>query len=291
MRRLADTADKIGFIFGLHDQYRDFYTRSKAYDANKAVKRIDGSSFLCKTWQGGAHNWLCTSFAPEYVERTYRELDELGIKIKGAYLDVFSIVLGDECFSSKHRVTRTESIEYRAKCFDLLRKKGLIVCSEEPGCLMINAIDMVHHAPYCVKPQDGGRSLGVTVPLFNLVYHDCVFVPWGTDGLSGWGIPEDEAGEVHCALNAQTPYFNGFEGTHMETTGGILPDAELKKRIEKVNKLCEIQSRLYNKEMVKHEFLSADRKSQRCIYSDGTVITVDFKTNTYNIEYGEVKNA
>lgn len=302
MRRLADTVDKIGYIFGLHDQYRDFYTRSKVYDADKAVKRIDGTSYLCKTWQGGAHNWLCASFAPEFVERTYQELDELGIKVKGTYLDVFAIVLGDECFSNDHRVTRTESIEYRAKCFDLLRKKGLIVCSEEPGCLMINAIDMVHHAPYNVMPQDGGRSLGISVPLFNLVYHDCVFVPWGTNGTSGWGIPEGEAGEVHCALNAGTPYFIGFEGSHMETTGGILPDDELRKRIEKVSKLCDIQSRLYNKEMVKHEFLSADRKIQRCIYSDGTVITADFKKNVYNVEYvnadadknvacGEVKNA
>lgn len=302
MRRLADTADKIGYIFGLHDQYRDFYTRSKVYDADKAVKRIDGTSYLCKTWQGGAHNWLCASFAPEYVERTYKELDELGIKVKGTYLDVFAIVLGDECFSKDHRVTRTESIEYRTKCFDLLRKKGLIVCSEEPGCLMINAIDMVHHAPYNVMPQDGGRSLGISVPLFNLVYHDCVFVPWGNDGLSGWGIPEGESGEVHCALNAGSPYFNGFEGSHMETTGGILPDAEVRKRIEKVNKLCDIQSRLYNKEMVKHEFLSLDKKTQRCTYSDGTVITADFKKNVYNVEYananvdknvalGEVKNA
>lgn len=290
MKKLADTCQKIGYIFGLHDQYRDFYTRSNVYDSDKAVKRIDGTSYLCKTWAGGAHNWLCTSFAPDYVTRTYNELKDLGVNVEGTYLDVFSIVLGDECFHEKHRITRTQSIEYRKKCFDILRKRGLIVCSEEPGCLMIDAIDMVHHAPYCLSPQDGGHSLGTSIPLFNLVYHDCIFMPWGTDGTGGWGIPKDEAGALHCVLNASTPYFNGFEGTHMETIGDILSDEIIKEKIDTIKRLCIIQSQLYNKEMLKHEFLSNDNKIQRCIYSDGTVITVNYAENTYNVDYGKQIN-
>lgn len=287
MRKLADTCDEIGYIFGLHDQYRDFYTRSSVYDENKAVQRIDGTHYLCKTWAGGAHNWLCTSFAPECVEKTYHDLEELGIKIKGSYLDVFAIVLGDQCFNKEHPVTRRESIAYRKECFDILRKKGLIVCSEEPGCLMLDAIDMVHHAPYCLRPQDRGHALATPIPLFNLVYHDCIFVPWGTDETGGWGIPDGEAGAVHCALNAQTPYFNGFGGSHMENIGGMLTDDKLIKKIATVNNLCEIQSRLYNKEMLKHEFMSDDKKIQRCTYSDGTTITVDFNKNTYEVDYAD----
>lgn len=284
MKTLADTCDEIGFIFGVHDQYRDFYTRSIEYDEDKAVKRIDNTSYLCTTWAGGAHNWLCSSFAPYYVDKTYKEFDDLGINVKGAYLDVFSIVLGDECFHKNHRVTRTQSIAYRKECFDLLRNKGLIVCSEEPGCLMVDAIDLVHHAPYCTTPQDNGYSLGIAIPLFNLIYHDCVFMPWGTDGKGGWGIPDDESGELHCALNASTPYFNGFEGTHMETKGGLLSNEIIRERIAKVKRLCELQSKLYDKEMVSHSFLSDDRKIQQCVYSDGTVVTVDFLKNTYNVD-------
>lgn len=287
MKTLADISENIGYIFGIHDQYRDFYTRSAVYDEHQAVRRIDKSCYLCKTWDGGAHNWLCSSFAPKYVQQTYSELHELGINIKGAYLDVFSIVLGDQCFDENHRVTRTESIEYRKKCFDMLREKGIIVCSEEPGCLMVNSLDLVHHAPYCVAPQGGGRAFGIPIPLFNLVYHDCVFVPWGTDGTGGWGIPDGEAGAVHCALNAQSPYFNGFVGSHMGTEGELLPDDEIIKKIDTVKKLCDIQSRLYNKEMLKHEFISKDKKMQRCTYSDNTTITVDFAKNTYSVVYGD----
>lgn len=285
MKKLADTCKEIGYYFGLHDQYRDYYTRSSVYDKNEAVQRIDGSSYVCKIWYGGAHNWLCAKLAPKYVERTYNELEQLGIDIEGTYLDVFSIVLGDECFNKDHRITRTESIAYRGKCFEIVRNRGLIVCSEEPGCLMVNDIDLVHHAPCNVIPQDGGAPFGIPVPIFNLIYHDCVFVPWCTDGIGGWGIPEGEAGEVHCALNAQTPYFNGFVGSHMETLGEIADGETLKEKIEKTKRLCEIQSRLYNKEMLKHEFLSDDKKIQKCTYSDGTEIIADFKNNTYSVNY------
>lgn len=285
MRKLADSCKEIGYIFGLHDQYRDYYTRSSVYNESEAVHRIDGSRYVCKTWCGGAHNWLCSSLAPKYVEKTYKELADLNICVEGAYLDVFSIVLGDECFHKEHRITRTESIAYRAKCFESVRKRGLICCSEEPGCLMVDHIDLVHHAPYNVVPQDRGIALGIPVPVFNLIYHDCVFVPWGTDETGGWGIPNGEAGEVHCALNAQTPYFNGFIGTHMETVGDIVSDNILRERIEKVKRLCEIQERLYNKEMLKHEFLSKDKKMQRCTYSDGTSIVADFINNRYEVNY------
>lgn len=287
MKALADKCEQIGYLFGLHDQYRDFYTRSQVYDYDKAVKRIDGSAYFCNIWMGGTHNWLCASFAPQYVERTYKELEQLGINVKGAYLDVFSIVLGDQCFDKNHMQTRTQSIASRGKCFDLLRDKGMIVCSEEPGCLMVDKIDLVHHAPHKLEPQENGRSLGYSIPLFNLVFHECVFVPWGVDGEGGWGIPVGERGELHCILNAQSPYFNGFVGSHMSTEGGMLSDEEIKQRIVKVDRISEIQSRLYDKAMVNHTFLDDNKRVQRTTYSDGTQITVDFDKNTYDIKWAE----
>ena len=39
--------------------------------------------------------------------------------------------------------------------------------------------------------------------------------------------------------------------------------------------------------MVSHEFLSEDRKIQRTIFGDGTVVTVNFGENTYDIRYPE----
>lgn len=63
----------------------------------------------------------------------------------------------------------------------------------------------------------------------------------------------------------------------------LLDDEALKKEIDRVKPLVDLQARLYNKEMVRHEFLDSYRR-QRATYSDGTSVTVDFDGNTYKVE-------
>lgn len=51
---------------------------------------------------------------------------------------------------------------------------------------------------------------------------------------------------------------------------------------ERIKPLCELQAKLYNKEMVKHEFLGSYRK-QKATYSDGTTVVIDLDKNTYEV--------
>jgi len=59
-------------------------------------------------------------------------------------------------------------------------------------------------------------------------------------------------------------------------------DSELKNEFARIKPLCELQEKLYNKEMVRHEFLG-DYRKQKTVYSDGTCVTVDLDKNTYTI--------
>ena len=280
MKDLCGKCKSLGYIFGIHDQYRDFYYSCKKFNMDDAVENLDSTHPYCSIWYGGPHTWLCSAKAPDYLKATYEELEENGIFVDAAYLDVFSIMWGDECFNPNHKITREQSIGYRGKCFDYLRDKGIIVSSEEPGAQMINYLDLVHHAPYGLRPQEGGAAVGVPVPLFNLVYHDCVFVPWIVDGTGGWGILDGDAGALHCILNGQTPYFAPYG-----KDGKLLEDGELKERIKKVKEICAIEKKLYNKELTEHRFLDSTGRKQQAVYSDGSVITVDFNKNTYYISY------
>ena len=45
----------------------------------------------------------------------------------------------------------------------------------------------------------------------------------------------------------------------------------------------ELQAKLYNQEMIKHEFLGCYEK-QKSTYADGTSVLVDFAKNTYQIK-------
>ncbi len=288
LKTLADTCRELGYIFALHDQYRDFYYSSPVYDQEKAVTNIDGSHPYCSVWDGGEHTFLCTAEAPAFVEKTYRELEAHDIDVQGAYLDVFSVVPGDECFHPDHTVTREESIRYRGECFDYLNDKGLILSSEEPAMQLLDKIALVHHGPYTLRPQEDGESVGIPVPLGSLVFHDCVMIPW--NWWHNWGIPKGEGGILHCALNAGMPYFHPFAQTDRKIGNDnrsadmeLLGKTALKAEIDRVLPLTALQEKLYNKEMVKHEFLGSTRR-QRTTYADGTTVTVDFEKDTYTVQ-------
>ncbi len=287
LKTLADTSRKLGYVFALHDQYRDYYYSSPVFDESKAVTKIDGSHPYCSIWDGGEHTFLCSSFAIDYVKRTYDELAKHNIDVQGAYLDVFSVMNGDECFHPEHRVTREQSIKCRAECFDYLNDKGFIMSSEEPAVQLLSHIALVHHGPFTLRPQENGQAVGIPVPLGNLVFHDCIMVPW--DWFNNWGIPKGEDGDVYCALCAGMPYLHPF-GTGMSKIGTdnrtadteLLSDNDLIKEFSRIKPLCDLQSRLYNKEMVKHEFIGS-YKIQKATYSDGTTVTIDLNNNTYKV--------
>lgn len=287
LKEFSKVSRDLGYIFALHDQYRDFYYSSSVFDMNKAVEKIDGSHPYCSIWDGGEHTFLCASQARGFVKKTYDELEEYGVDVQGAYLDVFSVMNGDECFNPAHKITREQSIKHRAECFDYLNDKGFIMSSEEPAMQLLNHLALVHHGPFTLRPQENGQAVGIPVPLGNLVFHDCIMVPW--NWFNNWGIPKGDDGDLYCALYAGMPYLHCF-GTGLSKIGTdnrtadteLLDDEILKKEIDRVKPLCDLQTRLYNKEMVKHEFLGSCRQ-QKAIYSDGTTITIDLDKNTYEI--------
>lgn len=293
LQQLADTCRNLNYIFALHDQYRDYYYTSKKYDPEKAVTELDGTHPYCSIWDGGAHSFLCATQAPQFVQETYDALAAHNIDVQGAYLDVFSVVPGDECFHPAHTVTREESIRYRAACFDLLNERGIIPSSEEPAAQLLSKLALVHHGPYTARPQENGEAVGIPVPLLSLVFHDCIFIPWNWGITSHqWGIPKTDNPELHCALNAGMPYFHPFQ-RGSETVGNdprpadkiLLDDDALLEEIKRVQPFAALQAKLYDKEMLRHEFLDGTRR-QRTTYADGTCITVDFEQNTYTVQEG-----
>ena len=271
MKRLSETCERLGFVFAIHDQYRDYYHDAVSYSENRTVIREDGGRPFDSTWYGGHQSVLCPRFAPGYVKRNHRALLDLGIKLKGAYLDVFAVVPPDECYSPEHPVTRADCLRYRAECFDIVRAQLGIVSSEEPADYAVPHLDLVHHGPYALEPGPGsGPAMGIPVPLFNLVYHDAIVLPWtSTLAKGGWGIPNSDSGYMHCLLNAGIPYVS------------MIPD---KDELKRVRTMCDLHKRVGLLEMTNHEFLDDTHRKQRTTFADGTTVTVDFDAGEFSIE-------
>lgn len=273
MKKLSETTQKLGYLFGVHDQYRDFYLDGPDFSYDEATLKLDGKYPYKTYWQGGAHTYLCSTRAVDYVRRNYTEFDMLGIKIDSAYLDVFSIADLDECFSKDHPTTREKCAIDRMHCLDILTQKGIIPSSEEAMDCILPSQVLCHHAPYYTFDLKGRKihSDEIRIPLYNLVYHDCLVIPW--NGLpnkkGGDGIPDEDSAYTHAILNGDPVYCP------------IDADSET---INQVKKACALSEKLALTEMVKHEFISSDYRCQRTTFSDGTVIEVNFDTEEYIVK-------
>ena len=273
MKRLSDTARELGYIFGIHDQYRDYYYDAPSFDMDNACENEDGSHPFCSVWYGGPHSLLCATLAPEYVLRNYNTFEELGIVIEGSYLDVFSVVALDECFNKRHPMTREQCAIARRQCFDILTSRGIIPSSEETlGCMLSSQV-LCHHAPFYTTNLGSSTAdpVGIPIPFLNLVYHDCVVIPWinSKDSYGGWGIPQNDSAYMHAILNGNPVY---------------CPIDADEARIAEVQAACALNKRVALSEMVRHEFVSENGRIQRTTFANGVRITVDFDAKTYSVE-------
>ncbi len=270
MKRLSDTAQELGYIFGIHDQYRDYYYDAPSFDLEYALQDIHGEHPLCSVWNGGRHSFLCATQAPAHVRRNYDEFERLGIGIKAAYLDVFSVVTLDECFHPAHPMTRRECAELRNQCLHILTARGIIPSSEETISCLLPSLVLCHHAPFYTTQWEGGDAVGIPLPLFNLVYHDCVVIPW--IGLprerGGWGIPNDFSAYAFAILNGNPVY---------------CPIDAAEEDLPAIRTACDSAKRLTHARMVRHEFTDGTCRRHRTVWSDGTVIEADMDTGDYRI--------
>ncbi|MFH1567532.1 MAG: DUF5696 domain-containing protein [Gemmatimonadota bacterium] len=271
MKELADTCLELGYVLALHDQYRDYYLDAPSYEPRHTILDAARQRPGGHTWYGGEQSILCASLAPGHVRRNHLALRQHGVAARGAYLDVFAVVPPDECYNPEHPVTRDQCLAFRGQCLDFIRSLGGVVSSEEPADWAIPHLDLVHHGPFALDPNPGsGPAMGIPVPLFSLVYHDALLLPWSL-GRGAWGIPEKDLGYLHGLANAGLPYLSLEPG-----------EAEL----EQVDTMRRLHRRVGLLEMTGHRFLAGGYRRQQTEFADGTRVTIDLDADTFAVEPG-----
>ena len=280
MKELADTMHECGYLFGIHDQYRDYYHDAETFDENFACRLADGTIPGHARWAGGPQTYLCGTQAPYYVKRNFKKIEDNNIKLDCAYLDVFTCNEGDECTHPWHKMTRRQCYEYRNACFNYLLSKNILSSSEEVNDWAIPSLVFCHYAPYdFMLAKPGTPKRGIPVPLFNLVYHDCVIEPWMMDKVS-----KEEDYMLYALLNGGAPYLvrdGAYQNTDGSFSGGV--EISMKEQIERCKVVSDLHEKVAKCEMISHELVDGNINVHRTIYSNGTVVTVDFEKQTYDI--------
>ena len=268
MKALSDKMKELNYMFAIHDQYRDYYFDAKTYDKNFALQNPDGSHIEFCRWAGGWQTYICATQAPLYLKRNFTELFKQGIQLEGTYLDVFTCNELDECTHPWHRMTRKECMGYRKACFDYLVAHDILPSSEEVIDWAIPSVVTAHYGPYAFMLWPNDQPKGIPVPLFNLVYHDCVVLPW----LMKEDAPQGDY-MLYALLNGGAAYLDADK-----------EDEELKHDIERYRQVAALQEKVAKCEMVRHEFLNDQYTVQKALYSDGTEITIDLEKGTYKVQ-------
>jgi hypothetical protein len=141
----------------------------------------------------------------------------------------------------------------RAACFRWVRANLGLVGTEAAADWVIPYVDYGSANP--------GRGKAIPVPLYELVYHDAIVLPYG-------GRDNDE--NLVGLLCGGVPQLWQAEK--------LTDDA-----LRMVRRMAALHARVGLSEMTRHEFLDSNYRKERTTFADGTAVTVDWNARTADI--------
>ena len=295
-----DVMDPANFPF-LKGVHRDWTT---AAWPNDIIRRADGSWLHGWGVQGKLGEWyycgvICDARAVDYArQRIPAELATHPYKCR--FIDTTTAAPWNECYSTNHPMTRTESRRWKMKLLDCVTREFHLVTGCETG--HDAAVPFLHYfegmlslGPYRVP--DAGRNtqriwteppervekfqLGHTyrLPLWELVYHDCVVAQWY------WGDYNNKL----PSLWDKRDLFNVLYGTPpMFMFDRKLWQSQKERFVQSYQRTCPSVRAAGYSEMTDHRFLTPDRNVQQTRFANGITVTVNFGATAYRLPSGNL---
>ena len=302
LSNMAERVKSLGYLFGLHDQYIDYYEHAPSFDQANSIVLENGKPVRVNRWCGGLCGHLHYGFIPDFVRRNYYD----GINIvyplyhnspsiwdmcgpTASYLDCFCRTVED--FSPDHPMTREQSRKWQVEIMSIVRNgkdgKMIVQSNEHPRDFCLSQLDFGWDIGHMMTdiPNTAGTmtttTLGIHVPLWHLCFHDAIALP----------MPADDFASQF--LYAQAPYFMlGFRGSFEEQSTVISPagkEEEVIFNTEIKKKVLELHTDAGFAEMTNFEILSSDGYHCKSIFDGGLEVEVNKHDNTYSVSSGRAK--
>ena len=255
------------------------------------VKGKQGESYYCGV--------ICDSLALGYARsRIPAELATHPYKCR--FIDTTTAAPWNECYSTNHPMTRTESRRWKMELLDCVSREMKLVTGCETGHdASVPFLDyfegMLSLGPYRVP--DAGRDMQriwneapervvkfqlghkYRLPLWELVYHDCVVSQWY------WGDYNNKL----PSLWDKRDLFNVLYGTPpMFMFDGKFWQAHKGRFVQSYQNTCPYARATGYSEMTDHRFLTSNRNVQQTTFANGVAITVNFGETPYRLPSGLV---
>jgi hypothetical protein len=164
-----------GWIFGLHDNYQDFYKDSPSWDDTYIMKHPDGSLRQGGVWAGGLAYLICSRRSVELAARPQNVPRVKQLCSPDLYFSdtVFAAPLY-ECADPSHPLTLVDDLRHKQQLCDYLRKQVGMFGSEEGREWGVPHSDyfegLMGHRTRFQRSSDND----IVIPLFKLVFNDAI---------------------------------------------------------------------------------------------------------------------
>ena len=229
-KRIRDT----GFLFGLHDNYQDMYKDAPSWNPDYIAKNRDGSLVQGGNWAGGPCWIVCAEKQVELASRKETNLPKIEELFHPTIYFIDTIFASGlySCFDPKHPETRADDMKYKTKLCQLARKHFGLFGSEEGREWAVPYADYMegvfgHRVNIRNKTSQFHSHLGGDlVPLFEMVYGDCVNL---YTHQSDRAVPGRDDYILACIANAEVPLYNFDNHLYFKKTAATVAPIILEK--------------------------------------------------------------
>jgi hypothetical protein len=317
--------NELGYLTSEYDIYQDVMpAKDESEIASRAemvpdnvVLRADGTRMPAwLTWDKKQFMKRCPTFwlrtAQRGIPKALADRPYLG-----RFIDVTTAEPFYECYDQAHPLTNSDKKQRGVELLSYVRSLGLVTGGEHGRWWAVPYLDYIEGmmsggstswpAGWLKHPKTkdeafadpNGRPFpkweeyakwGIgheyRVPLWELVFHDCVVSTWY------WGDSSDFLLDAAPEVTAKKDAFNILYATMpmmwANQEGSWAKNRELFLRTYR--NTCKLHEVLATAELVSHEFVTADRAVQRSRFSDGTEVIVNFGEQAYQAEVGGTRH-
>ncbi|MBM4043797.1 MAG: hypothetical protein FJ279_01660, partial [Planctomycetes bacterium] len=315
MRAIND----MGFLTSEYDNYTDILPPKEPgkIDSNHApipehvVKKSDGSEMTAwLTWdKKRQYMKRCPALWVDAAKIVMPAVLEKHPYL-GRFIDVTTAEGLYECYDPIHPLVKTEKRQCGVDLLSYTRSLGLVVGGEHGIWWGVPVQDYIEGmmsggnyswpAGHLIRPKSKDEEFtspwghkhpkfeqyeryGVghqfRVPLWELVFHDCVVSYWY------WGDATDWLHDIAPEVTDKKDALNILYGTPPLIWAQYW-QKHRERCLQTYRNVCKLHEQIGMDEMLSHEFVTEDRAVQRTRFSSGTVVTVNFGEKTYQVADG-----
>jgi len=258
MREISRVANEHGFLFGTHEQYRDYYYSSPFWSEALTRKDSRRDSPRHAYWAGATQSILCPALMLDFVKMNVQQLRDQHINLNATYQDVLTAIALEECYDHDHPLTRSDCLKARYAVLDYYRMLEWLITTESASDWAMPVLDSVRVHWARLGAHENTHPVGIPVPLFSLAFHDSAIL------VSGSAPP------LQCALS----------GTNSQKA-----EDRVLRRLHAATAYMPLTA---------HRLLSEDGRQQESVFGDQVKVRADLSAGTYSIaglEGGAVEGA